>query len=112
MGSTDQERHAELARQFFEQYLLPAAERLRQRGIDPLAQPALVCGTWYSRPEGATELVELREEDFAHWLTEHWRREGLEELLPLVEPLLTLARELQPDAEMTGEVSPFIYQMF
>ena len=110
MSSTDD---AELRRLFARQ-LVPAAARLRERGVAFLP-PGPEPGEWSGyreMPESEDELLDASPDAFAARLEALWREEGLPELAELVEPLMRLAENLASEADETAEVSPSLYVMY
>jgi len=100
---------------FFRERLVPAAEALRARGASFFAlRPEDRADSFYEPCVHASEseLQELEADQIAAALVERWTRQGLPELAGLVEPMMTLAREVGPREDESGEVSPFIYVMF
>jgi hypothetical protein len=110
MSSTDP---VEL-RRFYREQLVRVARELLARGVRsfPLG-PEPQQPTWYRAvPPGEPELIEFEAETAEAQLRDHWQREGLPELARLAPALLALARALEPSAEQSAEVSPFVYVMY
>jgi hypothetical protein len=108
----DAERDARL-REFFEARIVPAAERLRERGVSffPLGPDPARQSYYARRAEATTRIAEFEAESAAAELRALWGEHP--ELLSLIDPLLELAAELrQRDQDRGAEVSPFIYAMF
>jgi hypothetical protein len=113
MSSTDDAR---LAR-FFDKRIVPAATRLRERGVRFFALgPEPDAESWYlGPPDSEPEFIEFEERDCAAALRSRWERQALPELVELVGPLLDLAQRLAPPPEDTDEaasLSPFVYVMY
>lgn len=110
MSSTDEKG----VRRFYREHLLPAAERLRTRGVSffPLA-PDDAEETWYQPPPAdVPEFVEVEPEQCEARLRQAWQAQGLPELAALAGPLMALARDLEMDEEQSADVSPFVYVMY
>jgi hypothetical protein len=108
----DAERDARL-REFFEARIVPAAERIRERGVSffPLGPDPARQSYYARRAEATTRIAELEAESVAAELRALWGEHP--ELLSLIDPLLELAAELrQRDHGGVGDVSPLIYAMF
>lgn len=105
--------HEQRVRAFWWEKLVPAAERLRARGIEffPLG-PDASAQSYYVPSDGAEALQRLEPSRHGAALRERWEGEGLTEMVALAEPLLVLASELKPNYESSGDVSPLIYVMF
>jgi len=120
MSSTDPKRFAAKAKAFFERRLMPAARALRSRQGEPFPRgfdPAAT--TYYERRAKATmepadfELPSIDSpQALALALERFWKERSLPELARLAPDLADLAAEVRADDEESGEVSPFIYQMF
>jgi hypothetical protein len=113
MSSTDDSR---LTR-FFERWIVPAAKRLRERGVHFFAlAPEPDAESWYlGPPEAEPEFSEFEEQHCAAALRSRWERQELPELVELVDPLLDLAERLTPPPETADEaasLSPFVYVMY
>lgn len=110
MSSTDDGR---LAASFFGELLVPAAERLRQRGIVffPLG-PVFEEPSWWEGPPSGPDFVPLDTGSIESRLRDLWRSEGLPELDELVQPLMELAEKLEVRDLEDSEVSPFVYVMY
>ena len=110
MSSTDETK----IRDFYREHLVPAADRLRERGVSFFAlgpDPDEV--TWYvPGPADEPEFTEVEDDTCEEQLREAWRAEGLAELEALARPLMQLARELELDEEQSAELSPFVYVMY
>lgn len=115
MSLTDADRD-ELLRQFYKEWLLPTAERLREPQVrffalapDREDPPS----TYFeARRDSATAsyVFEPENHSVASWLRARWEEHP--ELLAMVEPMLELSREMEQREEESGEVSPLIYAMF
>lgn len=108
MSSTE-----ERLRRFFAERLVPAAEKLRRRGVRFLPL-GLGHGdeTWYRPPPEVPDFVELGDDGGERALRQLWQAQGLTELVELVPEILELARELELDEEQSADVSPFLYVMY
>jgi hypothetical protein len=103
----------ELLREFFQQRLVPLADRLSARGVRffPLGPEPDDPDWWVHMPSDEPELVELDATDFATALRGLWEEQGLGELAEHAEAFVALSRELEIDIEQTSDVSPEIYVM-
>jgi hypothetical protein len=109
MSSTD-DRAVE---RFFLERLVPAAQRLRDRGVRFFATgPEPGAGSWYQGPPADPDFVRLGEAEVEAALRERWQAQGLPELALLAGPLLELARSLEVHEEETPDISPFVYVMY
>jgi hypothetical protein len=110
MSSTED---AARARRFFEEHLLPAAERLRARGVRffPLG-PTDEEASWYAGPPEIGDFMELEAEGIEQTLRSLWASQDLPELEALTPHLLELARSLEVRDQEESEVSPFVYVMY
>lgn len=102
-------------RRFWEERVVPAATRLRERGVvffptGPDAEGA----TWYhGPPQEPPDFVELGDEgECLRQLASLWERQGLPELVELAGPLRALAESLRPVVKESGTISPDIYVMY
>jgi len=114
MSSTDERRKDQRLRQYFAQVLVPAADRLRARGVRlmPLG-PEPEADTWYvPGPSGEPEFVEFDVEDCERIMRAFWEAQGCHELAEMAGQLAELAQELEIGEEESSDVSPFIYVMF
>ena len=110
MSSTKDEREL---RRFFEKKLVPAAERLRTRGVELLPTRPDDAESWYvPGPIGEPEFFEFEPEDVERSLRELWERDGLPELARLAPDIAKLARRLEFTDEQADDVSPFVYAMW
>ncbi len=118
MSSTDRAGGAKSEprlRQFFAEHIVPAAERLRRRGVRFFATARDSAVTSYFQkcePRSESLFMEIEPRDCQTMLVARWQREGLPELVDLSGPLFALAQELAPVEEAADDVSPFIYVMF
>ena len=109
MSSTDERA----IRSFFAERLVPAAERLRNRGVRFFALgPEADAASWYEGPPAEADFTTLAEADVAGALRSRWEREQLPELAALATPLLELAASLEVHEEQTPDISPFVYTMY
>ena len=109
MSSTDEDR----LRDFFRAKLVPAAKKLRERGVNLFPTgPDPDAESWWEPGPSEDELVELTPEEIEAALAARWQAAGLPELVALAGPLMELARELEITEEPSSEVSPFIYVMY
>lgn len=111
MSSTD-----ERLRAIFRERLVPLADELRHRGAvgfhSATESAEADDETWWQPPSDWPDLAECEPGAWAEQLRQHWRRHGLEELLPLADELVQLADELELDEEQSAEVSPYVYVMY
>jgi hypothetical protein len=115
MSSTDRDKlQTEQARAFFIEKLVPAAEKLRARGVRFFAATPEQGEeeSWYIACNAVPDLEELDPKQHASWLKKYWMGQNTPELAELAEPLVQLARTQRPDEKASGEVSPLIYVMF
>lgn len=110
-SSTDDED----LRRFYEDRIVPAAEALAARGIRffPMG-PEPDESTWYEdAPTEPPELMPLGDQrECLLRLRDRWERQGLPELVELVDPLVRLAERLQPPEEEPAEISQYVYVMY
>jgi hypothetical protein len=103
-------------RRVFRRRVVPAGERLRRRGVAPLATgPRQDAASWFvarePRPPVFVELGPVEEE--LRRLGRHWDGAGLPELTTLIRPLTGLSRRLTPpDDGVDADVSYLIYPMY
>ena len=107
MSSTDDER---LARRFFNDELLPAAERLRERGVSFLPLGPDDEASWFEPAPDGDDFTEIG--DLETVLRDHWEAQGLSELASLAHALANLADALEIREQDSAEVSPFVYVMY
>jgi hypothetical protein len=109
MSSTDDAR----LQRFYDEHLVPAARRLRERGVRffPLG-PEPEAETWYEAPPGGDDFFTLDEAECGDVLRNMWQETGLPELALLVDGLMELSRELEVAEEETPDISPFVYVMY
>ena len=99
-------------RKFFDEVIMPVAQKLRDRGIEFFSlQPDPSADTYFSPYPSDIGIVEIETGAIPSLLKDHWKKEQLPELVELVDPLLELASEVA-DERPPDEVSPFIYVMF
>lgn len=118
MSLTD-DGHAEI-RRFFEEELLPAAERRRREGRAAFPSgPAPEALSYFKarrRPSMAPADFEQAgietPEALSTALTDLWRGRGDADLAALAPGVARLAELLRRREEQTDDVSPFIYVMF
>jgi len=108
MSSTDE---SDPAAAFFADTLVPAADRLRERGVELIAT-ALDGNesTWFTPFVEQPRLESYDARELAERLTAMWR--DIPELAELAKPLAELAQAQRTQAEQSGEVAPFVYVMF
>ncbi len=106
MNSTDDERRA---RRFFRRHLIPAAQRLRARGVTFFPLGPDEDASWFSSPP-AGDFLEIG--DLEASLREHWEREGLDELARLARAFADLADALEIRQQDSADLSPFVYVMY
>ncbi len=110
MSSTKNEKEL---RRFFEKKLVPAAEKLRARGVELFPTAADDAESWYvPGPIGEPEFFEFEPGDVERTLREMWERDGLPELAKLAPDLAKLTRRLEFTEEESEDVSPFVYAMW
>ena len=110
---TDAEKQL-LAAAFFKDRLAPAAQALRARNVSlfPVA-PDPDADSYFQPCDPDKPLVS--EIDLGHaaaMLQELWTSQELPELAEIAHDLMQLARALKQEQEDTGEISPFIYEMY
>ena len=109
MSSTDEDK----LRTFFREKLVPAAMKLRERGVDLFPTgPDPDAESWWEPGPTEEEFVELSPEQVEAALAARWLAADLPELAALAGPLMELARELEITEEPSSEVSPFVYVMY
>lgn len=106
---TDRERETELER-FFQERLVPAAEKLRERDVSFFAlEPDRTAQSyWKARPHGEGYVFQIG--DLGGELHELWR--GYPELQALVNDLVAMTSTMAEQREQSADVSSFIYAMF
>ena len=110
MSSTKNEKEL---RRFFEKKLVPAAEKLRARGVELFPTAADDAESWYvPGPIGEPEFFEFEPADVERTLRELWERDGLPELAKLAPDLAKLTRRLEFTEAESEDVSPFVYAMW
>ena len=98
---------------FFHKRLVPAARRLRERGVEFFPMGPDDAESWYQTvPEEEEEVFEFDAEQTAQVLEELWSTQELPELVELAEPLMKLARQLEQTEKESGDVDPFVYVMY
>lgn len=109
MSSTDERQIAQL----FEKGLVPAAQKLRERGVRffPLG-PEPEKASWYVDPPSGPDFFELEPEQCGEKLRSLWQAQQLPELVALVDPLIELSSRLDVAEEQTPDISPFVYVMY
>jgi len=108
MSSTEE---LESVAAFFENSLVPAARRLRERRVDLVATS--LDGdeaSWFTRFDEQPRVEPIETSELAERLEAMWR--DVPELAELARPIAELARAQKTRAEQSGEVSPFVYVMF
>ena len=114
MSSTERDAADERElRRFFRDRLVPAADRLRARGVRlyaPRPDPS-VESYWVRHEEAPVPFVEIEPDRCEALLAALWRAEGHEDLAALTGDLFRLASRVAPRDE-DDEVSPNIYVMF
>ncbi len=109
MSSTDDAK----LRRFFRDRIVPAAERLRERGCSFLAEgPDPEAASWWVESEEEPVLIDFEADEAAGILHARWMSEGYPELAALAAPLIELAEALRTTQEESGEVSPYVYVMY
>ncbi len=102
-----------LLKDFWEQRLVPAAEKLRARGVrffELAPDPAVA--SYYTAPNADEIFFTIEPEQCEAQLGEMWRQQDLPELAALSGALVALAGPLAPKEDDRGDISPFIYVMF
>lgn len=109
MSSTDALR----LQRFFRKRLVPAAEKLRARGVSffPLG-PESEAETWYEGPPREPKFTTLAVDECEAALRELWQQKDLPELAALAGELMNLAKHLEVQEEESADVSPFVYVMY
>ncbi|MEO2003489.1 MAG: hypothetical protein ABGY41_05275 [Candidatus Poribacteria bacterium] len=109
MSSTDDLR----LRRFFRKHLLPAAAKLRARGVSffPLG-PEPEAETWYEGPPTEPKFTSLNVDECEAALRELWQNQDRPELAELAGELMKLAEHLEIHEEESADVSPFVYVMY
>jgi hypothetical protein len=102
----------ERLRRFYLEQLVPAAERLRKRGVTLFPLGADDAPSWYADPPSYPELTAIEPASFGEDLKLLWQSKNLPELAELAVALGSLAGELEIVAEQSEDVSPFVYVMF
>lgn len=109
MSSTDEDK----LRTFFREKLVPAAIKMRERGVRLFPTgPDPDVESWWEPGPTEDEFVELAPEQIEAALAARWQAAGLPELVALAGPLMELARELEMTEEPSREVSAFVYVMY
>jgi hypothetical protein len=98
-------------RRFFDERMVPAAVRLRARGVSffPLG-PEPDAPSWYVGAPENPDFQDLEPPDLAAALSVHWH--DVPELAELADALVALARSLETKDEDDGDISPFVYVMY
>lgn len=114
MNSTErsQEEKDRQIRKFFEDTIIPVAEKLRERGVAFFAaQPDKSAQSYFKPYQAQESAFKIETSAIPILLKELWEKEQLPELVALVDPLLELA-DAVADESPPDEISPFIYVMF
>jgi len=99
-------------RKFFDDMIIPVAEKLRERGVTFFAaQPDKSAQSYFKPYLSEESSIEIETSAIPTLLKELWEEEQLPELVALVDPLLKLA-DTVADESPPDEISPFIYVMF
>lgn len=123
MNSTDDDKLREVAGAFFDEVLMPMAERMRASGVQPFPlQTDISRLSYYARRSTCSMTHDdfiapscIDFEDFEHRLAAHWEALGRHELVGAVPRIAVVARAAHAALNRVGpecEVSPFIYVMF
>jgi hypothetical protein len=99
---------------FHAEHILPAADAVRARGVEPLApgRDPEAASYWIRRAAGAELVVRLDQTRLADELARLWEARGLAELAALSGPLVELSEALAEAADDPQDVSPFIYTIY
>lgn len=99
-------------RKFFDEKMIPAAQKLRDRGVVFYAPvPDSSSRSYFAAYQSDRPVFEIETSAIPTLLKHHWEKDGLTELIDLVDPLLELASAVA-DQSSPEDVSPFIYVMF
>jgi hypothetical protein len=114
MNSTEKspvERDRQI-KEFFEEKIVPLAQKLRDRGVAFFApQPDSSSRSYFAPYSSDRPVFEIETSAIPTMLKDHWGNDQLAELIDLVDPLLELASAVA-DESPPEDVSPFIYVMF
>ena len=107
---TDDTREREL-RRFFDERIVPAAEALRERGVEffALTPDRTQSSYWQTRTRGEGYVFQISDE-LAGELHTLWRDHP--QLQALAEEIADMTRALAERREEPADVSSFIYAMF
>jgi hypothetical protein len=120
MSLTEPAAHEASARKFFQQRLLPVAQRVRERGVALFpAGPEPSKASYYEprdrrplTPEDFEVPTMQQPEQLAEALASLWRGQHMPELAEQAPAFVELARSLRQVEAQSAEVSPFVYVMF
>ena len=123
MSSTDDDKLREVAGAFFDEVLMPMAERMRASGVQPFPLQTDVSRLSYYTRRSTCSMTRddftapscLDIEDFEQRLAAHWKALGRHELVGAVPRIAAVARVAHAAFDRSGqdsEVSPLIYVMF
>jgi len=109
MRSTDRQK----LRHFFDKRLVPAAKKMRARGVAffPLG-PEPEADTWYTGPPAEPKFTSLDVEECEPALRDLWQGQDLPELAELAGEMMKLAEHLEVRKEENEDISPFVYVMY
>lgn len=123
MSSTNDDKPREEIGAFFDDVLMPMAERMRASGVQPFPmKPEASWPSYYARRSQCSMTHDdftapscTDFEDFERRLTAHWNIRGRHELIGEVARITTAARAAHAAFTLDkqdAEVSPYIYVMF
>ena len=99
-------------RKFFDEKIVPIAQKLRDRGVAFFAPlPDSTSRSYFAPYRADKPVFEIETSAIPTMLKDHWEKDELVELVDLVDPLLELASAVA-DESPPEDVSPFIYVMF
>lgn len=107
-----------LVRQFFQDYLVPAAAALRDRGVVLLPVPVRSAAehdasSWYvDVSQREPEFISLVDENLESRLGRLWNLQSLPEIEGLAHPLVELVEHLGNTKTGPSDLSPFMYVMY
>ncbi len=123
MNSTEDDKLREAAGAFFDEVLMPMAERMRASGVQPFPLQTDISRLSYYARRSTCSMTRadflapscLDMEDFEQRLAAHWKALGRHELVgavPRVAAVARVAHAAFDRGEQDAEVSPLIYVMF
>ena len=123
MSSTEDDKLREVAGAFFDEVLMPMAERMRASGIQPFPMNTDISRLSYYARRSTCSMTRddfttpscIDFDDFERRLAAHWKVLGRNELVSEVPRIAAVARAAHAAFDRTGQdsdVSPLIYVMF